>query len=128
MNAITAPKSSAQNRLEGFALTAIFQGLPTFAAAALGLKLVGSQQIVNEPGGTLFFVVFASLFHALLTPWLASRFARVRDNTYEPLFYDADLSFADKVAKWREQPKASLQLVTLVMMLSLPAVAVLSVR
>ena len=28
MNAIAAPKSSAQNRLEGFALTAILQGFP----------------------------------------------------------------------------------------------------
>jgi len=27
MNAIAAPKSSVQNRLEGFALTAILQGL-----------------------------------------------------------------------------------------------------
>ena len=39
MNAIAAPKSSAQNRLEGFVLTALFQGFPTFAAAALLLKL-----------------------------------------------------------------------------------------
>ena len=39
MNAIAAPKSSAQNRLEGFALTAILQGFPSFAAAALLLKL-----------------------------------------------------------------------------------------
>jgi hypothetical protein len=29
MNAIAAPKSHQLNRLEGFALTAIFQGLPT---------------------------------------------------------------------------------------------------
>jgi hypothetical protein len=38
MNAIAAPKSSAQNRLEGFALTAILQGFPAFAAAALTLS------------------------------------------------------------------------------------------
>jgi hypothetical protein len=39
MNAIAAPKSRSQNRLEGFALTAILQGFPSFAAAALLLKL-----------------------------------------------------------------------------------------
>ena len=39
MNAIAAPKSSARNRLEGFALTAILQGMPTFAAAVLALVL-----------------------------------------------------------------------------------------
>jgi hypothetical protein len=38
MNAIAAPKSSAQNRLEGFALTTILQGFPAFAAAALTLS------------------------------------------------------------------------------------------
>ena len=32
MNAIAAPKSSALNRLEGFALTFLLQGFPTFAA------------------------------------------------------------------------------------------------
>ena len=34
MNAIAAPKSRALNRLEGFALTCLLQGFPTFAAAA----------------------------------------------------------------------------------------------
>jgi hypothetical protein len=48
MNAITAPKSPAQNRLEGFALTALFQGLPTFAAV-LVLKAMGAREIVAEP-------------------------------------------------------------------------------
>jgi hypothetical protein len=38
MNAITAPKSSLQNHLQGFALTAIFQDFPTFAGAALLLQ------------------------------------------------------------------------------------------
>jgi hypothetical protein len=41
MNAIAAPKSPQLNRLEGFTLTAIFQGLPTFAIAVLMLKLTG---------------------------------------------------------------------------------------
>jgi hypothetical protein len=37
--AIAAPKSLAQNRLESFVLTALFQGFPAFAATARLLKL-----------------------------------------------------------------------------------------
>ncbi|MBR0798430.1 hypothetical protein JQ615_23875 [Bradyrhizobium jicamae] len=126
MNAITAPKSSAQNRLEGFALTAIFQGLPTFAAAVLMLKLIGAREIVGDRGGAATFVVLASLIYALLAPKLASWFPRMR-NGHEPLFYDASLSVSDKIAQWRAQPKVSLQLVTTAIMMSLLAVAVVSV-
>ncbi|MBR0936348.1 hypothetical protein [Bradyrhizobium jicamae] len=126
MNAITAPKSSAQNRLEGFALTAIFQGLPTFAAAVLMLKLIGAREIVGDRGGAATFVVLASLIYALLAPKLASWFPRMR-NGHEPLFYDASLSVSNKIAQWRAQPKVSQQLVTTAIMLSLLAVAVVSV-
>jgi hypothetical protein len=125
MNAITAPKSPAQNRLEGFALTAIFQGLPTFAAAVLMLKLVGAREIVTERGGAAIFVVLASLIYALVTPRLASWFPRMK-NGHEPLFYDASLSVSDKIAQWLKQPRISLQLVTTMIMLSLLAVAVAS--
>ena len=127
MNAIAAPKSSAQNRLEGLALTAVFQGLPTFAAAVLMLKVIGAREIVGERGGTAIFVLFASIVYALLAPKLASWFPRMR-NGHEQLFYDASLSVSDKVAQWRTQPKVSLQLVTTVIMLSLLAVVVVSVR
>lgn len=72
MNAIAAPKSSAQNRLEGFALTAVLQGLPTFAAAALVLKVMGAPEIVGERGGAAVYVVLASLVYAALTPLLAA--------------------------------------------------------
>ena len=74
MNTITEPKSPTLNRLEGFALTALFQGFPTFAAAALLLKLVGSHEIVGPRYGAAIFVVLAALFHALLTPWLGRKF------------------------------------------------------
>ena len=65
MNAIAAPKSSTQNRLEGFALTAILQGFPSFAAAALLLKLARH----DIAGGVVLFVVLTSVLprpvHAL---------------------------------------------------------------
>src|SRR4051794_1210552 len=65
MNAISAPKSPKANRLEGFALTAIFQGFPTFAGAALLLKFVGSHEIVGTRYGAAIFVV---LSRAVLRP------------------------------------------------------------
>jgi hypothetical protein len=125
MNAIAAPKSSAQNRLEGFALTAFFQGLPIFADAVLMLKLIGAREIVGERGGAAIFVALAALVYAAVTPWLAARVQRFR-TAYEPLFFDAGLSLSDKVAQWRTQPRVSLQLLTTTMLMSLLAVAVVS--
>ena len=74
MNAIPESKSPALNRLEGFALTALFQGFPTFAGAALLLKLAGSHEIVGQRYGAAIFVVLAALFYAVLTPWLGRKF------------------------------------------------------
>ena len=126
MNAVTVPKSISQNRLEGFALTAIFQAFPIFAAAALALKIVGSHEIVGERYGAAIFVVLASIVYALFTPLLARKFPKRFKDGYEPLFFDCTLSFAEKTALWRSQPRASLQLVTSVLMLSLLAVGVAS--
>src|SRR6476469_4079292 len=100
MDAISTPKSASQNRLEGFALTALFQGFPTFAAAALMLKLVGSHEIVGTRYGAAIFVVLAALFAAVITPWLARTFPKRFGPGYEPLFFDASLSFIEKIARW----------------------------
>jgi hypothetical protein len=124
MNAIAAPKSSAQNRLEGFALTAILQGFPSFAAAALLLKLARH----DIAGGVVLFVVLTSVLHGLFTPWLAPKFPKLFRHGYEPLFFNAGLSFAEKIAKWRERPTTSVQLVTSELMLALLAVAVVSMK
>jgi hypothetical protein len=124
MNAIAAPKSSAQNRLEGFALTAILQGFPSFAAAALILKLARH----DIAGGVVLFVVLTSVLHGLFTPWLAPKFPKFFRHGYEPLFFNAGLSFAEKIAKWRERPTTSVQLVTSELMLALLAVAVVSMK
>ena len=127
MDTTSTPKSASQNRLEGFVLTALFQGFPTFAAAALMLKFTGSHEIVGHRYGTAVFVVLAALFFALLTPWLARKFPNRFRHGYEPLFFDASLPFIEKIARWRTQPVTSLQLVTNVMLLSLLAVGVASV-
>lgn len=124
MNAIAAPKSRSQNRLEGFALTAILQGFPSFAAAALLLKLACH----DIAGGPVLFVLLTSVLHGLFTPWLAPKFPKFMGHGYEPLFFNASLSFGEKIAKWRERPTTSVQLVTSELMLALLAVAVVSMR
>ena len=128
MTAISETKSPAQNRLEGFALSAVLLGFPTFAAAVLTIKLMRAHEIVSAPGGPAIFVVLASIAQALLTPPLARRFPSIVKYGYEPLFYDTCLSVADKIAQWRVQPSASVQLVSSVLLLSLLAVGVVSVR
>src|SRR3989442_14325814 len=104
MNAIAAPKSSAQNRLEGFALTVILQGFPSFAAAALLLKLARH----DIAGGVVLFVVLTSVIHGLFTPWLAPKFPKFFKHGYEPLFFSASLQFFEKSDKWRAQPTPSI--------------------
>ncbi|MBR0897115.1 hypothetical protein JQ616_19350 [Bradyrhizobium tropiciagri] len=126
MNAIAAPKSPAQNRLEGFALTALLQGLPIFAAAVLVLKIMDAPEIVGERYGAAIYVVLASLVYAAITPWLAARFPNRLAHAYAPVFFDASLSFSEKIAQWRSQPTVSLQLMTTMIMMSLLAVAVVS--
>lgn len=126
MNTAAAPKSHGMNRLEGMTLSALFQGFPIFAAVALMLRLFGSHQLVGHSGGAVIFVALATLFHAMLTPVLARRYPKIVRHGYEPLFFDPALSFGEKLAQWRTQPKTSLQLVTTVLMLSVLAVAVAS--
>lgn len=124
--AIAARKSRAQNLLEGFALTAILQSFPTFAAAALLLKLAGNRDLVGDPGVAIF-VAMASLCHALLACSLGPRFPNFFKTVYEPKFFDSRLSLSDKITEWRTQPVASLQLLTIVLLLSVAAVVAASV-
>jgi hypothetical protein len=128
MDTIAAPKSRRLNWLEGVTLTSLFHGLPTFAIAVLLLKIAGSRNIVADPGGAAIFVALASVFYALVTSYLGPKYPKVFRNGYEPLFFDATLPFGEKILRWRTQPTTSLQLVTVVMLLSLLAVGVASVR
>ena len=101
-----------------------FEGFPSFVAAALLLKLVRN----DITGGFLQFVVLTSVMHGLFVPWLAPKFSKIFKQGYEPLFFNANLSFLEKIAKWRERPMTSVQLVTRELMLALLALAVLSMR
>jgi hypothetical protein len=124
MNAIVAPKSRGLNWLEGFTLTFLMLGFPTFASAALLLKLVHHE----IAGGVVLFVALASIFHGLFTPWLVPKFPKLFRHGYEPLFFNASLSFVEKIEKWRAQPTTSLQLMTNVLLLSLLTVGVMSMK
>ena len=128
MTAIADQKSPAQNRLEGFALTALLRGFPTYAGVVLLMKLSESRQIVGGPIGPAIFITIASLVHAWLTPILARRFPRLCGQNHDAVFYDANLSFTDKIARWRVAPRASVELVTMVLLLSLLVVAAASMR
>jgi hypothetical protein len=127
MNAVSELKSPSQNRLEGFALTAVFQGLPTYAGAVLLLKVAGAHEIVGDRGGAAIFVVLASMLHALLMPLLWRKFPNRFRYSHERLFYDARLPFSEKIAQWRVQPMVSLQLVAWMIMMSVLAVGAASI-
>ena len=58
---------------------------------------------------------------------LGPSFPAVFKTLYEPKFFDATLSLSDKITEWRTQPVASLQLVTIVLLLSVMAVVTASV-
>ncbi|MCG2627804.1 hypothetical protein L6654_14310 [Bradyrhizobium sp. WYCCWR 13023] len=122
----TARKSRLRNALEGFALTAILQSFPTFAAAALLLKLCGNHDLVGDPGIAIF-VAFASLVHATIAVTLGPSVPALFKTLYEPAFFDGTLSLSDKIAEWRTHPIASLQLVAIVLLLSVMAVVTASV-
>lgn len=122
----TARKSRVHNAIEGLALTAILQSFPTFAAAAFLLKLAGNHDLSGDPGVAIF-VAIASLAHAMLAVTLGPSFPAVFKTVYEPKFFEAHLSLADKITAWRTQPVASLQLMTIVLLLSVMAVVTASV-
>lgn len=123
---IAARKSRLRNALEGLALTAILQSFPTFAAATFLLKLAGNHDLVGDPGVAIF-VAIASLAHAMLAVTLGPSFPVFFKTVYEPKFFEAHLSLSDKITAWRAQPGASLQLVTIVLLLSVMAVVTASV-
>jgi len=128
MNAVAVPKSRRTNLVEGMTLTAVFTAFPTFAGAALLLNLSGTDQIVGSIGGATFFVVVTSILTAITAAYLGPKYPRYFKGSYEPVFFDATLSFREKFQRWLAQPKTAQQLVTLVLMLSVLAVAVASVR
>jgi hypothetical protein len=124
---VVAPKSRLLNWFEGMALVSILQGFPIYANAALILRLAHHDMV--RPGrGLILVVVSATFIFAVLASLLGGpRCRKFFKNGHEPLFFDRTLSFADKIAQWRVQPRVSVQLVSTVIMMSLLAVAVLSV-
>jgi hypothetical protein len=125
MNDVSVAKSAVLNVVEGLTLIAICQAFPTFASTVMMLKLAHDHQIVDDPARAAIFVPLASLLFALLTGYLGPKFPRFF-KTYEPAFFDPTLSFTDKIVTWRERPSTSVQLVTVMILLSLLAVAVVS--
>jgi hypothetical protein len=44
-----------------------------------------------------------SFVYGLFTPWLAPKFPKFFKHSCEPLFFNASLSFSEKIATWRER-------------------------
>ncbi|MGJ4999460.1 hypothetical protein [Bradyrhizobium sp. HKCCYLR20261] len=118
-----SPKASSLNLLEGMLLTALFQAIPTYAGAALILKVAHSTAL--RPG-IIGFVATATIIHVLMTSAFGPRYPRVLKQAYAAEFYDPTLGLADKVLRWRTQPEGSLQLLASTVMLALLAVAALA--
>ena len=121
MNAIAVSKSSRRNLLEGIALTALFQGVPTFTLALPLLKLAGGW-VAGPTSVAVAFVVLGALLQGVLMPWLGPKFPRFFSNSYQPLFFDNGLSLSQKLRRWRTLPVASLQLALLAVILVVLAV------
>ena len=101
MNAIAAPKSSRAEPPRRLCADCLLQGFPTFAAAALLLKLARHE----IAGGVVLFVVMASIFHGLLTPWLAPKFPKFFKHGYEPLFFNASLRLPKRSRSGARSPR-----------------------
>ncbi len=106
-------------------LTAL-QALPAFTGSALLLKLFDAH-MVNQPAGAVIFVLMASAMLGLVTPWLAPKLPKFF-KSYEPLFFDATLSFEQKIQRWLAKPGTAKQLLQMQFMVALLALAVLTVR
>ncbi len=113
---ITASKPAPLNWLEGFALTTILQGFPIFAAASLMVKLLGD----DHGGSHVLTIAMASVFYSIFVITVGSTFPTAKSG-YEAEFFDAGLSFSEKIAHWRARPATSLQLMASVLLLSLLA-------
>ena len=113
---ITASKPCPLNWLEGFALTTILQGFPIFAAASLMVKLLGDF----HGGSHILTIALASIFYSIFVVSVGVALPRIKSG-YEAQFFDASLSFSEKIACWRAKPATSLQLMASVLLLSLLA-------
>ena len=112
---ITASKPAPLNWVEGFALTTILQGFPIFATASLMIKLLRDYR-GNSP---VLAIALASIFYSVFVISIGSAFPRAK--SYEAQFFDASLSFSEKIARWRAKPATSMQLMASVLLLSLLA-------
>jgi len=123
MNAVATPKSQFTNAIEAFALVAITQGLPVFGAAASAIRLIG---VVHQEPLT---PVLGTLFYALLLVVLAPRFPqRFQRQLHLQPFFDPTLSMAGKFIAWRDHPQTARAAVTMMLMLSVLAIAGMMVR
>jgi hypothetical protein len=84
------------------------------------VKLLG-----NDRGGShVLTIAMASIFYSIFVVSVGSAFPRHFKSGYEAQFFDASLSFSEKIARWRAKPATSVQLIASVLLLSLLATIV----
>lgn len=128
MTGLAGPNLTGRNRLECFALYALLQGVPFYSGIALMMMLINTSEFADQRYGAAIFIAMTSAFHALVNPWLGPKFPYFFRHSFEPLFADPALPFSEKVSRWLAQPKTALQLLTNLLMLSVLAVGVASIR
>jgi hypothetical protein len=106
MNATAVAKSRALNWLEAITLSAIFKMPPVSAVAVL--MFIGAHGIADRHRAAVV-VALVSPLYTLTMSLLGPIFPKSFEYTYEPLFFDATLSFSEKLSHWRTQPNTSLQ-------------------
>jgi len=128
MDAAIAANRRRSNLLEGMALAATLQALPVTAGAALFGRLCLDLGIFGHRDNEILYVtsLFLGMLLLHMMPFLAPK-SRFKTALYEPLFFDASLSLSDKFARWRAKPSTSQSLLTMLLMLSVLAVAVVTV-
>jgi hypothetical protein len=127
MNAIAAPKSQITNAIEAFLLVAVTQGLPVFGAAALAIRLL-SGRLIGAVHQDPLTPVLGMLFYALLLVVFAPRFPHRFERLHLQPFFDPTLSLARKFISWRDHPQTARVAVTMLLILSVLAIAGMSVR
>jgi hypothetical protein len=111
---------------EGIFLTSTMSGVPTFAGAAMLLKLFNSGSgLADHP---LAFVIATSIGFAFLVAYLGPKFPMLSKSSYEPLFFDGSLSFTDKVSRWLAETRTAQRLLTNALMLAVLGMAVMGLH
>ncbi|MDC7786313.1 hypothetical protein PQJ75_13405 [Rhodoplanes sp. TEM] len=123
-----AAVSPLSHRLAGFALHALVSGLPMAASIVLLTRLLGWGSFSEGPVGPIVFSVLYVIFSAALEAWAGPRWPRLHPAGIGHICFDVSLPLAERLERLRLDPLAFRHILTQLAMVSLLALAVLTVR